>query len=75
MSDILDATQGAEVFIFHQLALWAYHVAERLDIPSFLALTVPISATQDYPFLSFSKVKNPTLFTGWINYASYLLVK
>ncbi len=43
MSDTLDAAQGAEVFIFHQLALWAYHVAERLDIPSFLALTVPIS--------------------------------
>ena len=75
MNDALNAAQGTEVFIFHQLALWAYHVAERLDIPSFLALTVPISATQDYPFLSFSKADNSTLFTQWINYAGYLLVE
>ena len=35
MNDALDAAQDAEVFMFNHLAIWAYHVAERLDIPSF----------------------------------------
>lgn len=75
MNDALAAAQGADVFIFHQLSLWGYHVAERLDIPSFLALMIPLSATQEYPLLSFGKAENATFFTGWLNYASYLLAE
>lgn len=75
MNDALDAAQDAEVFIFNHLAIWAYHVVERLNIPSFLASTIPLSATQSFPFLSFSKDSNANLIKGWLNYGSYLLVE
>ena len=75
MNDALDAAQDAEVFMFNHLAIWAYHVAERLDIPSFLASTIPLSATQSFPFLSFSKDPNANPLKGWLNYGSYLLIE
>lgn len=75
MNDALDAAQDAEVFIFNHLAIWAYHVAERLEIPSFLASTIPLSATQSFPFLSFREDPNANLIKGWLNYGSYLLIE
>lgn len=75
MNNALDAAQDAEVFIFNHLAVWAYHVAERLNIPSFLASTIPLSATQSFPFLSFSEEPNANLIKGWLNYGSYLLIE
>lgn len=75
MKDALDAAQDAEVFIFNHLAIWAYHIAERLDVPSFLASTIPLSATRSFPFLSFSENPNANLVNGWLNYASYLAIE
>lgn len=75
MHDALDAAQNAEVFIFNQLTIWGYHIAERLNIPCFLASTVPFSATQSFPFLSFSEDPNTNLLKGWLNYGSYFLVE
>ncbi|MBD2092466.1 glycosyltransferase family 1 protein [Microcoleus sp. FACHB-1515] len=75
MYDALNAAQDAEVFIFNQLTLWGYHVAEKLNIPCFLASSVPFSATQNFPFLSFSEDPNLNLFKGWLNYGSYLLIE
>jgi len=75
MDNALDAAQDAEVFIFNQLSIWAYHVAERLNIPSFLASTVPFSATRSFPFLSFSEDPNANLIQGWLNYSSYLALE
>ena len=75
MNNALDAAQDAEVFIFNHLAIWAYHVAERLDIPSFLASTIPLSATQSFPFLSFSEQPNANPLKGWLNYGSYLVIE
>lgn len=75
MYDALNAAQDAQVFIFNQLSIWGYHVAEKLNVPSFLASSIPLSATQNYPFLSFSENPNPNLFKGWLNYGSYLLIE
>lgn len=75
MNDALNAAQDAEVFIFNHLAIWAYHVAERLDIPSFLASSIPLSATRSFPFLSFCEDPDPNLLKGWLNYGSYFLIE
>lgn len=75
MNDALDAAQDSEVFIFNHLAIWAYHVAERLEVPSFLASTIPLSATQSFPFLSFSEDPNANLLKSWLNYSSYILIE
>lgn len=75
MNDALDAAQGTEVFIFNHLAIWGYHVAEQLEVPSFLASTIPLSPTRHFPFLSFSEDSNTNLLKGWLNYGSYLLVE
>lgn len=75
MHNALDAAQDAEVFIFNHLAVWAYHVAERLDIPSFFASTIPLSATQSFSFLSFSEDPNANPLKGWLNYGSYVLME
>ncbi|MBD1909333.1 MULTISPECIES: glycosyltransferase [unclassified Leptolyngbya] len=74
MNDALAAAQGTEVFIFNHLAIWGYHVAERLAVPSFLAPTVPLSPTRQFPFLNFSE-DTVNLLKGGLNYASYLLVE
>lgn len=74
MNDALEAAQGTEVFIFNQLSIWAYHVAERLGVPSFLAATIPLTATQQSPFLRFSEDR-PNLLRGWLNYNSYILIE
>jgi sterol 3beta-glucosyltransferase len=75
MNDALSAAQDAEVFIFNHLAIWAYHVAERLEIPSFLASTIPLSATRSFPFLNFYEDSKATPLKGWRNYAGYLLIE
>lgn len=75
MNDALNAAQGTEAFIFNHLAIWGYHIAERLEVPSFLASTVPLSATRRFPFLRFSDQANPNILIGWLNYASYILVE
>lgn len=75
MNDALDAAQDAEVFIFNHLAIWGYHIAERLALPSFLASTVPLSPTRHFPFLSFSEDANSKVFKGWLNYGSYILLE
>ena len=75
MHDALNAAQDAEVFIFNQLTIWGYHIAEKLSIPCFLASSVPFSATRSFSFLSFSENPNLNLFKGWLNYGSYFLIE
>ena len=75
MNDGLSAAEDAEVFIFNHLAIWAYHIAERLKIPSFLVSSIPLSATQQSPFLNFKETSNANPLTGWRNYVSYLLIE
>ncbi len=74
MPDAVEACQSAEVFIFSVLAVWGYHIAEKLGVPSFLVATFPVSSTRSFPFLQFAKATtNPVI--GMLNYASYLLVE
>ncbi len=74
MQDGVKACQSTDVLIFTMLALWGYHIAEKLAVPSFFAATVPLSATRSFPLLQFAKATtNPIL--GVLNYASYLLVE
>lgn len=74
MQDGVKACRSTDVLIFTMLALWGYHIAEKLAVPSFFAATVPLSATRSFPLLRFAKATtNPML--GVLNYASYLLVE
>jgi hypothetical protein len=44
------AAQGAEAIIYHPKALGSVHIAERLRIPAFLALTLPgMTPTRAFP--------------------------
>ena len=74
MQDAVEACQSTDVLIFMTLALWGYHIAEKLGVPSFLAATVPISPTRAFPFLQFAKATADPI-RGLLNYASYLLVE
>jgi UDP:flavonoid glycosyltransferase YjiC (YdhE family) len=69
MQDAVEACQSVDIFIFTMLALWGYHIAEKLGVPSFLAAAVPVSATRSFPFLQFAKVTT-TPILGMLNYAS-----
>ncbi len=74
LQDALQASQGADLLIFAPLALWGYHIAEKIGIPCFLAAYCPLSPTQAFPVLKFDQVTtNPLL--GLLNYASYLLLE
>ncbi|KJH72039.1 glycosyltransferase [Aliterella atlantica] len=75
MNDALAAAEGTEVLIFNHLAIWGYHVAERLEVPTFLASTIPLSATRSFPFLKFSEEPKANLAKGWLNYSSYILIE
>ena len=44
------AAQGADAIIYHPKALGSVHVAERLNIPAFLAFTLPgMTPTRAFP--------------------------
>lgn len=74
LHDALQASQGANLLIFAPLALWGYHIAEKIDVPCFLAAYCPLSPTQSFPVLKFDRVTtNPLL--GLLNYGSYLLLE
>jgi sterol 3beta-glucosyltransferase len=74
LQDALQASQGADLLIFAPLAIWGYHIAEKLDLPCFLAAYCPISPTHAFPVLKFARsTTNPLL--GLLNYGSYLLLE
>jgi len=44
------AAQGADAIIYHPKALGSVHIAERLDVPAFLAFTLPgMTPTRAFP--------------------------
>ena len=44
------ACQGAELIIYSMVGIWAYHVAEKLDIPCIMAFPIPgFAPTRAYP--------------------------
>ncbi|WP_341531457.1 glycosyltransferase (plasmid) [Nostoc sp. UHCC 0302] len=65
---------GSDVLIFNVLADWGYHIAEKLEVPCFMASVLPLSPTGMFGFLRFGQIaKNP--LKKVINYSSYLLVE
>ena len=50
LNDAWAAVQGADVIVYHPKALAGAHLAEKLDVPCFLALPVPLLApTRAFP--------------------------
>lgn len=70
MLDAWQALQDADVAIFGPLALWGYHLAERLKIPTFFALLSPLSETAEFPFLKFGRSTRDS-WQGALNKLSY----
>lgn len=74
LQDAVQACQATDLFIFTPLALWGYHIAEKLGVPSFLAAPCPLSPTRAFPIFGFAQATtNPV--RGLLNYGSYLLVE
>lgn len=75
--ELIDAwkgCQGSDAIIFFPLTTWGYHIAEKLNIPGFLASYLPLSPTGKFPFLQFaSSSQNPVKAS--LNYLSYLLAE
>lgn len=49
LADSWSACQQAEAIIFTPLAFWGYDIAQKLNIPCFLASPVPLSRTSAFP--------------------------
>lgn len=68
------ACQESEVLIYTPLTIWGYHIAEKLEIPCFIASYLPFSPTGMFPLLQFNQIASNPLSRA-INYASYFLVQ
>ena len=78
LSDGWKACQGTELLILSPLALWGYHVAEALNVPTILATSVPAVATRAFAFLQFGdRTPNDAVgsIKGWLNFWSYRLIE
>jgi sterol 3beta-glucosyltransferase len=64
------AAQSAEILIYHPKALAGYHIAEKLQIPGFVSLLLPLfTPTSAFPSPIF-----PNLKGGWYNQLTYQLL-
>ena len=70
LDEAWDAVQDTDLIIYHPKALGGYDIAEKLDIPGFLALPFPTFVpTAAFPAVVFPEWK----LGGWYNKASYFL--
>jgi sterol 3beta-glucosyltransferase len=70
LDEVWTAAQEAEVLIYHPKALGGYHIAEKLQIPGFMSLLLPLyTPTNAFPSPIFSNLKG-----GWYNQLTYQLV-
>ncbi len=70
LDDAWHAAQGSDAIIYHPKAMAGQHIAEKLEVPCFLAMTLPaLSPTRAFA--------NPILgnhnFGGWLNKLSFTL--
>lgn len=72
--DSWEACQGSDAIIFFPLVTWGYHIAEKLNVPGFLASSIPLSPTGQFPFLQFANI-NHNHFKAPLNYFSYILIE
>lgn len=65
------AAQEAEVIIYHPKALGGYHIAEKLGIPAFMSLPLPLyTPTSAFPNLMLPNLK----LGGWFNKLTYKIL-
>jgi len=65
------ASQGADLIIYHPKAAGSYDIAEKLNIPLLISLPLPLlTPTRAFPCTLFSKVK----LGGWFNRLSYSFI-
>ena len=65
------ASQGADLIIYHPKAAGGYDIAEKLNIPLIISLPLPLmTPTRAFPCILFSKVK----LGGWFNRLSYSFI-
>jgi len=65
------AAQEAEVIIYHPKALGGYHIAEKLGIPAFMSLPLPLYT----PTITFPNLMLPNFkLGGWFNKLTYKIL-
>lgn len=65
------AAQGAQAIVYHPKALAGSHIAEKLNIPGFLSLPVPLcTPTSAFPLPLLPDLK----LGGWLNKLSYKIL-
>lgn len=48
LDDSWSGAQGADAIIYHQKVLAGYHIAEKLGVPTFVAMPIPVQPTRDF---------------------------
>lgn len=71
LDDSWRAAMGADAIVYHPKVLSGAHLAERLGVPCFAGLVVPLSPTREFavPGLSHRNLG------GWLNRLSYSLLR
>src|SRR5215467_2083822 len=75
LGDAWLACQGSEAIIFSRLGIIAYHIAEKLGVPSFLAALQPITRTRHMPCDGVEGIPGWLPFQGEINWLSFMIVE
>ncbi|HHP7243484.1 MAG TPA: glycosyltransferase [Elainellaceae cyanobacterium] len=71
LRDEWDAAHGIDVIVYHPKAMGGTHIAEKLGIPEFAAVPVPLLVpTQDFPSPVFPNLN----VGGWYNRLTYRLI-
>jgi len=73
LDDAWNACQHAEAIIYHPKALGGYHIAEKLNIPAFMSIPLPIyTPTREFPV----PILSPNIrLGGWFNRMSFAVMK
>jgi sterol 3beta-glucosyltransferase len=73
LDDAWKASQDAEAIIYHPKALAGYHIAEKLNIPAFMSIPLPLfTPTKEFPV----PILSPNIrLGGWFNRLSYSAMK
>lgn len=66
--DFYGACQGADVIVYHPGAAIGYFIAERMNIPSVLAIPFPMTPTRAYPSLIFYHLPRLGKGFNWLSH-------
>ncbi len=68
---LVEAGQGADLFIYSTLGFPAYHLAESMRVPAIAAYLQPITTTREFPSLDAPDLPDWMPFQGIYNRLSY----